>query len=265
MYFIIYETINLVNGKRYRGCHQTNNIEDGYFGSGKVLQQAIKKYGKHSFSRTILEYCSDRKSMLEREKFWVNSEFLNREDTYNLKLGGDGFTSDDVSGNKNSFFGKKHTEENKKAQSDRMKLRVGNKNHFFGKRHAQSTIERIKQSCKSSALYGDDNPAKREEVRARIKKGLSGKPKSISHRRKLSQSKTRTYNLISPSGDIFEMYKHEIKEYCAKLQLHYLVMLKFLNKGTVDISVKNMRKGKHYHLLDNTIGWELKYKSTAIK
>ena len=36
MYFIIYETINLVNGKRYRGCHQTNNIEDGYFGCAGV-------------------------------------------------------------------------------------------------------------------------------------------------------------------------------------------------------------------------------------
>lgn len=82
--------------------------------------------------------------------------------------------------------------------------------------------------------------------------------------KKLSESKTKTYNLISPTGDIFEMYKHEIKQYCATLQLHYLVIFKYLNRGMVDASVKNMRKGKHYHLLDNTIGWEIKYKQSTI-
>lgn len=40
--FIVYETTNLVNGRKYRGAHK-GNVNDGYLGSGKILNQAIQK------------------------------------------------------------------------------------------------------------------------------------------------------------------------------------------------------------------------------
>lgn len=42
MYFIIYETVNLKNGRKYRGRHQTKTINDGYLGSGNWIKSAIK-------------------------------------------------------------------------------------------------------------------------------------------------------------------------------------------------------------------------------
>ena len=45
MFFIIYQTTNLINNKIYIGKHQTSDLDDGYLGSGKLLLQAIKKYG----------------------------------------------------------------------------------------------------------------------------------------------------------------------------------------------------------------------------
>ena len=41
--FTIYKTTNLINGRFYVGMHKTNDLDDGYMGSGKMIQRAIKK------------------------------------------------------------------------------------------------------------------------------------------------------------------------------------------------------------------------------
>ena len=53
-YHIIYKTTNIINNKVYIGYHGTNEIEDGYLGSGYDLKQAFKKYGKSNFQREVL-------------------------------------------------------------------------------------------------------------------------------------------------------------------------------------------------------------------
>jgi hypothetical protein len=53
-YYTIYKTTNLINGKIYIGKHETSDLNDTYMGSGKVLMNAIKKYGKDSFKKEIL-------------------------------------------------------------------------------------------------------------------------------------------------------------------------------------------------------------------
>jgi hypothetical protein len=89
-YFYLYQTTNLINGKIYVGVHKTSNLEDGYMGSGKVLNLAIEKYGIENFRRDILEFFDTAKEMFAKEKEIVTEEFLLREDTYNLKHGGFG-------------------------------------------------------------------------------------------------------------------------------------------------------------------------------
>ena len=49
MYHTIYVTTNKINGKKYIGKHQTSDLNDNYLGSGILLKQAIKKYGKKKF------------------------------------------------------------------------------------------------------------------------------------------------------------------------------------------------------------------------
>ena len=92
---IIYKTTNLINGKIYVGQDSFNNVE--YFGSGKIIKQAIEKYGKENFKKEILEKCSSREELDERETFWIQElKSHDREIGYNISkrwFGGDVYTN----------------------------------------------------------------------------------------------------------------------------------------------------------------------------
>lgn len=95
---IIYLTTNLINGKIYVGQHTTDNINDGYLGSGRRLLKAIKKYGKENFTRVVLHVCEGHEELNELERSIVNKKFVDRLDTYNVAIGGDGgFTHSEAS------------------------------------------------------------------------------------------------------------------------------------------------------------------------
>ena len=86
--YILYETTNLVNGKKYRGIHKTKNLEDGYLGSGTALKLAVKKYGEENFSREIIEFCETYDELLIKESIYVDDEWVKDKSNYNLKTGG---------------------------------------------------------------------------------------------------------------------------------------------------------------------------------
>ena len=75
---IIYKTTNLVNGKIYIGQDKNNN--PNYYGSGKLLKLAIKKYGKQNFKKEILEECTSIDELNEREIYWIG--FFKSNDRY---------------------------------------------------------------------------------------------------------------------------------------------------------------------------------------
>jgi hypothetical protein len=90
MFYYLYEIRNNINGKVYVGVHKTKVLDDGYMGSGKVVNASIKKNGVENFTKTILEHFDSAEAMYAREKEVVTEEFLSRDDTYNLRCGGFG-------------------------------------------------------------------------------------------------------------------------------------------------------------------------------
>jgi hypothetical protein len=90
-YHYIYKIVRVDgSGKYYIGMHSTDNINDGYFGSGSLLSRSIKKHGKESHTKEILEYLPSRKELKEREREIVNEELVGNSLCMNLRLGGNG-------------------------------------------------------------------------------------------------------------------------------------------------------------------------------
>lgn len=95
---VIYEIINTVNNKRYIGKDKHNN--PNYFGSGRLINKAIKKYGKDKFIKIILEYCESEEHMSDRERYWINiTNAQTSKQYYNIGEGGIG--GDNITHNPN--------------------------------------------------------------------------------------------------------------------------------------------------------------------
>ena len=103
MKYIVYLTTNIKNNKIYIGVHKTDNPEifDGYLGCGvnrynrksiynpkTPFQFAIKKYGFDSFRRATIKIFDNEQDALMLEEELVNEDFIKRNDTYNIVIGG---------------------------------------------------------------------------------------------------------------------------------------------------------------------------------
>lgn len=94
VYGIVYMTCRMRRGKAVRfyiGQHKLTGgvLEDGYIGSGKLLRQAVEKYGPECFVRRVLESCYDRKMLDLAEIKWIKHyDAVNDRRFYNLADGG---------------------------------------------------------------------------------------------------------------------------------------------------------------------------------
>lgn len=95
-----------MNNKYYYGVHNTNNLDDGYMGSGKFLKKAIVKYGIGCFKKEILKFFESSEEAFSYENKIVNEELVRDENCYNVQIGGKYFCTNgmvpviDSTGNK---------------------------------------------------------------------------------------------------------------------------------------------------------------------
>jgi len=139
MYGFVYLTTNKVNGKKYIGmCKNTH--EKKYLGSGKLLKEAIKKYGKENFERIILQVCETFQELSKAEEYWIKKyNAVKDESFYNLTSGGFGGNSDYLKEYWNTFT----KEEKKYCRNWSKKDKNGKNNPMFGKKHSKKTKKLI--------------------------------------------------------------------------------------------------------------------------
>lgn len=90
-FHFIYKTTCTVTGKWYIGMHSTDNLDDGYLGSGQVLWRSIKRHGKQNHTVEILEFCNDRKTLALREQEVLTEEVRQNPQCMNIAPGGIGY------------------------------------------------------------------------------------------------------------------------------------------------------------------------------
>jgi len=170
MKHIVYETTNKINGKKYIGKHSTDDLDDGYLGSGSSLKSAINKYGKENFERVTLKEFNTEQEAYEYEEELVTMDIVTNDVYYNLMGGGDGGTkiiSIEVRkimslakkgkydgennpnygkrGKDSHWFGKHHTEETKKKMSEAQRNRTFTEHH---KNVSIRNLEKIPKNVK---------------------------------------------------------------------------------------------------------------------
>jgi group I intron endonuclease len=198
---IIYKTTNLINGKIYIGKDKHNN--QNYLGSGKILKQAIQKYGKENFKKELVEECEDKKLWLEREIYWIGY-FNSTKIGYNIALGGNG--GDTISNNPNKDdIRKRHSEKMKDPNVNKNKARgrkptikkqddpnwinprIGKESPLKGRISSKKGIP----NPKHSEWMKENNPFRgktHSEEHIQKLKEINSKPKSEEHKRKISET-----------------------------------------------------------------------------
>lgn len=130
----VYKIVNLLNGKKYIGSAASkggirkrwNEHISGLNNNkhhNKHLQSSWNKYGKDNFIFEILEVIEDIDSILEREQYYI--------DTVNPE-----YNKCRIAGN---TIGIKLSDEHKRLISEFAKTRTGEKNPFYGKKHSEGT------------------------------------------------------------------------------------------------------------------------------
>jgi len=103
IYYLIYETTNTVNGKKYRGVIKCDKPHSTYIGCGvhsqrsaenlnkyasTLFRKAVVKYGYDKFVREDLMYVDTRWEAYYIESLLVDEAWVKRKDTYNMIPGG---------------------------------------------------------------------------------------------------------------------------------------------------------------------------------
>lgn len=198
---IIYKTTNLINGKFYIGKDKHNDPK--YFGSGKILKQAIKKYGISNFVKEIIEECYDEQQWLEREIYWI--DFYNSiNEGYNIALGGNGGDTISNNSNKKLIYEKKKITDNNKSEIDKLERN-----------------KKISNALKENWIrMKNDNPNSIIERNKKISQTQKGVPKPIEQIEKQKETKRLNGSSCGEKNGMFgKSHKEETKKILSELKL----------------------------------------------
>jgi group I intron endonuclease len=156
MYGYIYKTTNLINGRIYIGQKKAKIFCPTYYGSGTILNDALKKYGKENFKIEVLCWA---KSKAELDSFEIEqiSKYSLNENLYNITKGGTGGDTLENNPNKELILKKRAagikkwyeslTSEQKIVRGKNIQSsKKGKSNGHLGMTHSPETIEKIRRS-----------------------------------------------------------------------------------------------------------------------
>ena len=202
-HYIYKITRNDGSGKYYIGMHSTDDLDDGYFGSGQLLWKSIKKHGKEAHSKEILEFLPSRRELKTRERELVNEEIVNDPRCMNLQLGGGGgFSSEE---HRTKFMSCAHTSEAAKKR-------------WLGTGYRETIASSVSKTVKQ---WWIDNPMAGQDKIHNLSILHNGRKRSDETREKMSASQTGEKNSqfgtcwVTNGVKPVKIMKEQLNEYLA--------------------------------------------------
>ena len=128
-YHYFYKITNNINNHFYYGVHNTDDLEDGYMGSGKRLHIAYKKYGIENFTKEILKFFDSSEEAFDYEKYIVNEEMIRRDECYNIQIGGKFYSTKNMVTVKDDFGNRFWVTKEEFYYNDKLKAIWNGKHH----------------------------------------------------------------------------------------------------------------------------------------
>lgn len=194
----VYIITNKVNNKKYIGLsiNKNESFRDTYYGSGKLIKQAILKYGKDNFIKEIMKEFDNEDDCRNYERLLIkNYNAVDDPMFYNLAPGGYGGASKGhivteetrekirlSNSGENHYFVKMEPEMKKKF-SDRMSILK------TGVSQSTETLEKRSKSVKEN--WDSRSIEERKEIANKISKSSMGKEIKSKTREKLSKINAR--------------------------------------------------------------------------
>lgn len=171
-FYYVY-SINFSNGNYYIGKHTTKNFNDGYCGSGVLLNREFLRE-KNEAIKHIIGFYHNGKELGEAENLAIGEKYKTDEKCLNFVKGGEGGFSElmvlkSIASRKKNGI----TEETRKKMSESQK----------GRKHSKETKEKISNWHKNLFSTEEGN-----EKRKKISNAQTGRIKSSDEIKKISES-----------------------------------------------------------------------------
>jgi len=232
--FLLYITVNNINGKVYGGQHIGYRTDD-YIGSGPtIFLKAVNKYGKENFTRRWLKLKIDSKEKLDKlERNLIRRlKYKYGKNCYNIHIGGTG------------GYLLYYCDENYRKEVSK-RISVGKKNQY---KNGLSELQILGAKKRSLTLKekhkNDENFIKKHRevcnnnsIRLKEyiqKNGLTNAQKAaIKKLKQHGQFKLR-YNVLYPNGDI-KQFIHNYTSFVNELKMEGSVFTKLNKTGEFKI------------------------------
>lgn len=226
----IYKTTNLINNRSYIGKKQKEVFDPTYYGSGLILKEAIKKYGKENFSIEILNWATTAVELNKLEELYIDRHRL-VNDLYNIAKGGDGGDTlinhpekDSIVKRRNTGLTNWHqslTTEEKLLRGKKIsQSKKGKPNGHSGLSQSKETIEKIR---KSNIEFDRANNSDWKEAHTNAMAKRKGKPL------------TKKYKAIIINNIEYESVKHALISLGIK---HRATFYKLIKENKLEVIYK---------------------------
>lgn len=170
----IYITTDHIHNKKYIG-KRYGELDDDYFGSGKIIARVINKYGKEHLTKEILYISKDAKeNNLKEKEFIARYNAVESDEFYNIAEGGD----------RGDIFHLLPLEQQEELRKKAKERSSGKNNPRYGVSLSEETKNKIRENRDTSYMLT-------QEYRDNMSKAVSGEKNGMYGKHHTEESKLK--------------------------------------------------------------------------